>query len=104
MSSVYEAMGNLEAAEIFILRYYSINEKLLDNKSYDYSNVLSNVADLYLRISKFTEALQFYQKALTVREQLGDNQLHVAATYNDIASVYTSLSRYDEAYTLLMKA
>jgi tetratricopeptide (TPR) repeat protein len=55
--------------------------------------------------ASYTQALELYQKALAIREQiLGVNHPTTATSYNNLAGVYDSLGNYNQALELYQKA
>ena len=60
---------------------------------------------MYDSQGKYEEALDYYNKALTIRiNKLGEDHPDVATTYNNIANVYDSQGKYEEALDYYNKA
>jgi tetratricopeptide (TPR) repeat protein len=52
---------------------------------------------------RYAEALESYQKALTIRERIGDQQ-GIASSYNNIGLIHKTQGRYAEALEAHQKA
>jgi tetratricopeptide (TPR) repeat protein len=83
------------------------------SKFFDLESDEKTISRYYSDIGKFTEdvladytlALEFYKKALTIREKsLGVDHLDTALSYNNIGSVYSEIGKYEMALKFLQKA
>lgn len=62
------------------------------------AKVLSQTASVMDKCGRYTEALLYYEEALTIqRECLGDFTADVATTLNNLACVYEEQGRYEDA-------
>ncbi|MCL2532461.1 MAG: tetratricopeptide repeat protein [Oscillospiraceae bacterium] len=68
------------------------------------AGMLNNIAVVYKDQGNFDEALEYYQKALSIFETLGKNRLVTAMTYNNTAVVYENQGKLDEALDYYKKA
>ena len=64
---------------------------------------LLKVAKMYYQKSKFEEAKQFYEKALSIMIQVGNNS-GVGACYGNLGTVFLSVGQYTKAEEYLQKA
>ncbi|HKH63350.1 MAG TPA: tetratricopeptide repeat protein, partial [Flavitalea sp.] len=66
-----------------------------------YAYSLDHLARSYQRISKYEEALQIYQKALSIKARiLGEDHIDVASGLENLGDVYFNMRRYDKALPL----
>ncbi|CAH3168924.1 unnamed protein product [Porites lobata] len=65
--------------------------------------VLHGIANIYYQISKYKEAKQFYEKALGITIQVGNNR-GVGICYRSLGSVFQSIGQYTKAEEYLQKA
>ena len=64
----------------------------------EYAIALTNLANLYHDVGKFTEAGKRYEEALKLRREiLSENHPDVASSIGNLAAHYRSLGRFDEA-------
>ncbi len=103
---IFEDFSTVESrAEYFILwpHISSILDELLD----DNDDLLIRKATLYAfagkaeyELGNYAQALTQYKISLTTRKQvLGEDHIDTAATYNDIAAVYSAQEDYEKAFT-----
>ena len=58
----------------------------------------NNIAGVYSAQKKYTKALEYCQKALTISEKvLGTDHLNTGTTYSNIAGAYQNLGEYEKA-------
>ena len=51
---------------------------------------------MYNSLGEYNQAKELLEKALTIREKIfGEDHADVAASYNNLASVYYSLGKYN---------
>ena len=67
------------------------------------SSTLYSIATIYQQLQQYQEALEHYQQALAIRQQLGDRD-QIAATLHSIGTVYYHLSQYPQALASLNQA
>ncbi|MBK9247974.1 MAG: tetratricopeptide repeat protein [Ignavibacteria bacterium] len=75
---------------------------LTDNKQ-EQALVIANMGIVQTRISNYPLALEYFQKALSHFEEIGD-ALNIARTYGNIAVVYKDLSEYHRALEYYRRA
>ena len=64
-------------------------------------SVIHNIANSYLMLENLDGAIEFYNKALKIQENvLGYEHVSTATSYNNIGSVYKSLGDYKKALEL----
>jgi adenylate cyclase len=63
----------------------------------------NNIGNIYLYLSDYPKTLEYYQKSLTIYEQLG-NKVGIAANLSNIGIVYTYLSDQSKALGYYQKA
>ena len=69
------------------------------------SALLNNMALVYQEQGEYEKALEYFGKALDVRERvLGSGHPDTAATYNNMAGVYKEQGDYEKALKLYEKA
>ncbi len=60
--------------------------------------LFNNLAEVYYRQGFYEKALDYYRKALSIRELiLGNEHPDTAHTYNNLASIFNNLGKYEEA-------
>lgn len=82
-------------------------ELLLEKQKQIYSDAesLKNYADVYRTEGDYFRALEYYKKAMEIREsELGQNHTLIKAHYNDIAKTYEDMGNYDKAMEYYKKA
>lgn len=84
----YEDQGRYREAEPIFKRAW----KILENNDVVYlAEVFNNLGKLYLSTSRYSESEQLLGKALEIRKrELGDKNLGVADTLNNLALLYTN--------------
>lgn len=84
-------------------------EELIKEKQkqdyYSDAKAFINYADVYRAEGEYDKALEYYKKALKIREsELGKDQSLTANNYNDIAETYEKMGDYDKALESYKKA
>ncbi|GBG27915.1 Kinesin light chain 1 [Hondaea fermentalgiana] len=124
IASVYDSQGRYEEALANFEEAQSIRRESLGDRHPDVGGTLNNIAAVYSSQSRYEEALAYYEEDLSIskeslgdrhpdvaitligianealsirRESLGDRHPDVGGTLNNIAAVYYSQSRYEEA-------
>ena len=69
----------------------------------DEGTLLNNIGSVYDSLGQRDKALEYYNKALPIREEVGDRG-GLATTLNNIGSVYDSLGQRDKALEYYNKA
>ena len=65
--------------------------------------ILLKIANIYYQISKYKEAIQFYEKALGIMIEAGNNR-GVGICYGNLGTVFKSVGQYTKAEEYLHKA
>lgn len=66
--------------------------------------LIASLGDLFFKIAQYEKALELYEKCLTIRlKTLGPEHPNVAASYNNLAELWTNKGEYDKALALLEK-
>ena len=69
------------------------------------ANIYSTQGNVYSDLGQYSEAKEYYEKALIIRKEIyGEKHGNVAASYNNLAAVYSELGRYSEAKEYYEKA
>ena len=82
-----------------LLLMHSQNER---GSQMEYAVDMSNMGLVHDELGNFPKAVEFYQRAAEIKKSCGGESLSYADTVNNLAIVYCSLKRYDEA--LLMQS
>ena len=86
------------------LTIYERQEKT-DNQQTELSILYSDIGSDYHFLKKYTDALEYYQKTLAIRERvLGGEHQDTAESYNDIGHIYVAQEKYNEALEEYHKA
>ena len=87
---IYENQSSYPQALEYYFKALKTKKEINDTINVHYANMLNNIGIIYYNQSSYPQALEYYFKALKIYEQLGDKQ-GMAASYNNIGSLYTSL-------------
>ncbi|OPX45117.1 regulatory protein AfsR [Ruminiclostridium hungatei] len=96
-----------DAARLLLPHALSVfnNVEGLDLQLDDIHTLCYNIAYSFSEFAMYTESVQFYNKALSIREKvLGAEHPYTATAYNNIARVYYSQGDYPKALELYKKA
>ena len=62
------------------------------------ANIYSTQGNVYSDLGQYSEAKEYYEKALIIRKEIyGEHHGDVAASYNNLGTVYSDLGQYGEA-------
>jgi serine phosphatase RsbU (regulator of sigma subunit) len=67
------------------------------------ATLYNNIGNIHKAQGRYAEALEAFQKALTIQERIG-NQEGMATLYNNIGNIHAAQGRYTEALEALQKA
>ncbi|MBD5136634.1 MAG: ATP-binding protein [Lachnospiraceae bacterium] len=96
---------NLQKAEKYYIKSMDLRKKALNNNHPDIARVLVNLGNVYVEQGKYTDALDFMQKGLKIREKvLGKYSSEVGGTYANMARVYDKLQDKENVLKCLKKA
>ncbi|XP_047316039.1 protein KINESIN LIGHT CHAIN-RELATED 2 [Impatiens glandulifera] len=98
LANTKTAMGRREEAITNLRKCLEIKEMTLDKDSRELGNAYRDLAESYISILNFTEALPFCLKAIQIhKEQLGNNSVEVARDRRLLGVVYTGLEEHEKA-------
>ena len=107
----YEKLGDYKNALYYQLLAIELEESISGKDSIEVAKKLMNLESIYKRgqyyipKEKFDEVLDINRRILKIQEnEYGLNSIHVAATYQNIASLYSNKSNWEEAIKLRKKA
>ncbi len=91
-------LGVYDEAEDFLNKALILHENYKDTDSSEVSEILNNLASIYLAKARYDEAEQLYLRSLNIDEKiLGTEHPDIATPLNNLASVYKAKGRYIEA-------
>ncbi|XP_050363391.1 protein KINESIN LIGHT CHAIN-RELATED 1 [Argentina anserina] len=107
MANVKTAMGRREEALVNLRKCLEIKEVMLERDSKELGKANRDLAEAYVAVLNFKEALGFCRKALEIhKEQLGQNSMEVAHDKNSmevahdrrlLGIIYTGLEEHEKA-------
>ncbi|CAH3189100.1 unnamed protein product, partial [Porites lobata] len=69
------------------------------------ANIYSTQGNVYSDLGQYSEAKEYYEKALIIRKEIyGEKHGELAASYNNLGAVYRDLGQYSEAKEYYEKA
>ena len=104
--------GGTALRVLYDIRRFSedLDFSLVSPKSYDFKELnaglvryfsLNNLAELYVNLGQYEQALALYQQTLAIREKILGQDHHVTVlSMNSLANVYEMLGQYDKALPL----
>lgn len=96
--NVKTAMGRREEALVDLRKSLEIKEKLLEEDSKELGKANRDVAEAYVAVLNFNEALPFCLKALEIHKtHLGHNSVEVANDRRLLGVIYTGLEEHEKA-------
>ena len=99
-----EKIDNGEYSQAQILLQDAIAKKDENVKDVEIASVYHSLGYVYDEQGEYTKALEYYNKALEVNENiLGANHPNTTTTLNNIAQIYTVLGNYDKALVIFKK-
>ncbi|KAM5563517.1 protein KINESIN LIGHT CHAIN-RELATED 1 [Rosa sericea] len=98
LANVKTAMGRREEALENLRRCLEIKELMLEKDSKELGKANRDLAEAYVAVLNFREALGFCRKALEIhKEQLGQNSVEVAHDRRLLGVIYTGLEEHEKA-------
>ncbi|CAI9107659.1 OLC1v1007067C1 [Oldenlandia corymbosa var. corymbosa] len=92
------AIGRREEAIVHLRNSLELKEMMLEEDCRELGNANRDVAEAYVAVLNFKEALPFCLKALNIHKtQLGQNSLEVAHDRRLLGVIYTGLEEHDKA-------
>ncbi|NQV16642.1 tetratricopeptide repeat protein [bacterium] len=101
-SSESFSKGNYAEAESLIREALFTAEE--EGNLSDIASSLHNLGTILSRMARYVEALEYYSKALEIKEQLGEQGSSVATTLNQLAQVYYAIGQPQQAELLYEKS
>ncbi|GER29700.1 autophagy 9 family protein [Striga asiatica] len=96
--NVKTAMGRREEAIVHLKKSLEIKERTLDEDSKELGKANRDMAEAYVAVLNFKEALPFCLKALDMhKEHLGHNSVEVAYDRRLLGIIYTGLEDHEKA-------
>lgn len=96
--NVKTALGRREDAIVDLRKSLEIKEMILDEDSKELGNANRDVAEAYIAVLNFKEALPFCLKALEIHKtHLGSNSVEVAFDRRVLGVIYTGLEEHEKA-------
>jgi tetratricopeptide (TPR) repeat protein len=102
LGMLYVRMGRFEMAAPLIDRALAIWRET-DDQAFFTALLLNNKAEVLIGLGRYDEALEFAERALSMRERIG-NLEKTARSYNTLAFLYFKLRRYADADAMFVKA
>ncbi|XP_059660371.1 protein KINESIN LIGHT CHAIN-RELATED 1 [Cornus florida] len=98
LANTKTAMGRREEALVTLKKCLEIKEMTLEKDSKELGNANRDLAEAYVGVLHFKEALPYCLKALEIhREQLGHNSVEVAHDRRLLGVIYTGLEEHEKA-------
>lgn len=102
---VRERIGLTEDVAGYLWDEYQMNPEKDEAWAGDAGELMNNLAGVYREQGEYEKALEYYGKALDIRENvLGSEHLDTASTYNNVAGVYLDQGNYEKALDYYAKA
>ena len=103
---VYRRSDSLELAAEYFKKALPHFEKIIkDNQGKDgMAKVYNNMGLVNFKLAKYKEAIDCYQKAVKLREEMSGDDDRIAILYNNIGNIYLRWSSYEEAAANFHKA
>ncbi|KAG6400887.1 hypothetical protein SASPL_137732 [Salvia splendens] len=96
--NVKTAMGRREEAILDLRKALEIKEMIFDEDSKELGNANRDVAEAYVAVLNFKEALPFCEKAVEIHKaHFGNNSVEVAYDRRVLGVIYTGLEEHDRA-------
>lgn len=102
LANTYEALGDLDSAELFHMKGISIKLELKD--SLGLASSYNNLGIVYDEMGNFDHSLQQYFLSLELYEQYPDHKYDVAMVLGNIGIVYKKQKSYDKVLEYYRKA
>jgi len=105
LSSIYQALGQLDRALEFQLKAVEIREQVLSKNHPDLAQSYNNLSLIYQDLGQLDRALEFQLKTAEIFEQVLDkNHPWLATSYNNLSLIYQDLGQLDRALEFQLKA
>lgn len=97
LGELYHGQGRHKDAEPLLREACEILVKAGEGRSIYHANSLKTLADIYKAMHRYPPAVQCYQQAYALYADLLGKDHPLAVMQSDLADVYTSMEKYDEA-------
>jgi tetratricopeptide (TPR) repeat protein len=105
LSTLYQALGQLDRALEYQLKALAIREKILSADHPHLAQSYNNVATIYRAMGQLDRALEYQLKALEIKEKiLSADHPDLATSYNNLSTIYFYLGRKKEALEYAQRA
>lgn len=94
MAATYNLQGKADSAMMFAERALDFGKQAEDRKAE--ALALGTIGEIHQKKFQLSEAVDYYLKALTIYDELGEKQ-QVLKYYNNIGSIYLTLNNPDRA-------
>ncbi|MFO7825216.1 MAG: tetratricopeptide repeat protein [Cyclobacterium sp.] len=101
VGSIYEDLEKYDSAERYFQLAYALNIAMR-NKLNMPGNI-NNLGDTRRKTNRAGESLSYYEEAIRISQELGNNYLERSATV-DLGKAYAALGDFEKAYEQLAKA
>lgn len=106
LGDIYRQLGDYLNANIYLTRAYELNNEINGNNNWTSANILGNIGLVYMRQGNKKKAIEVYNKALNILNNVPDNEqkyLTEAGMYINIGSTYLD-DNNEEAIDYFQKA
>ncbi|MBO6960048.1 MAG: CHAT domain-containing protein [Prochlorococcus marinus CUG1438] len=107
----FEKIGNYDKAIEYQIKGIKVEEKLTSKDSLEVANLLDGLSFLYYRGQYFVDKLYFKEvvsikeRVLKIKENVfGLENIQTAASYQNLAGLYSEIGNYEKAISLRKKA
>ncbi len=101
---VFENLGDYERAQQLFERSLELRERMLGRAHVDVAQSLEDLGTLLHRRQRLDEARPLLLRALSMRQQLLDDDTRIARSTFDVAALEHTMARYDTAEALYRRA
>lgn len=99
-----DALGDFEQAESYYLQDLEIINQTAKKNSSDYTQSISNLGLLYLKMARYARAEQLLKEALILRKEQVQNSIKIVEAQNNLAYAYLKLGQLKRAERLYLEA
>ncbi|CAL2087921.1 TPR_REGION domain-containing protein [Tenacibaculum sp. 190524A02b] len=100
IGSIYEDLTQYNKAYQYFLGAYHLFK---NTNTFEESDVLNNIGDVYRKKGNVKESISFTQKSLIIAEKLKNTNL-LESAYKDLSKAYFILGQYKKAYEYRVKS
>jgi len=104
LSTIYNALGQLEQALEFQKKALKIREAVLAKNHPSLATSYNNLSTIYKALGQLEQALEFQLKTLEIKEEiLSKNHPDLAQSYNNLSLIYKALGQLEQALEFQLK-